>query len=226
MAGALLLGRICSPGRVAVTSGPGIVRLMILELRSILPSAKEWILTQAAFDKLLANLGSEPELAAERYEELRRMLVKFFAWRGTSFPEECADETLNRVARRLDEGLIVQTIPGYCYGIARLVLLEWAKAPDRKGVSLDELTPAQSPLARAVEENLELECFEECLRTLPTDSREVIVQYYREEKRAQIDHRRQLAERLGIPLNALRSRAQRTRQKLEQCITECLKLKS
>jgi RNA polymerase sigma factor (sigma-70 family) len=197
-----------------------------LESRNILPSAKEWILTKSAFDKLLANLGGEPELAAERYEELRRMLVKFFQWRGASYPEECADETLNRVARRIDEGQIIQNISGYCYGIARLVFLEWAKAPDRKGVSLDELTPVQATRGEAVEENLELECFEECLLTLPTDSREVIVQYYGEEKRAQIDHRRQLAENLGIPLNALRSRAQRIRQQLEQCIIECLKLKS
>jgi RNA polymerase sigma factor (sigma-70 family) len=196
------------------------------ELRNILPSAREWILTKAAFDKLLANLDVEPDLAAERYEELRRMLVKFFEWRGTSYPEECADETLNRVARRIDEGLIIQNISGYCYGIARLVFLEWAKEPDRKGVSLDELTPARAALDGAVEENLELECFEECLRTLPADSREVIVQYYGEEKRAMIDHRRQLAESLGIPLNALRSRAQRIRQKLEQCIVECLKPKS
>jgi RNA polymerase sigma factor (sigma-70 family) len=191
-----------------------------------LPSAREWVLTKAAFDKLLANLGDEPELAAERYEELRRMLVKFFEWRATSFPEECADETLNRVARKIDEGLIIQNISGYCYGIARLVFLEWAKSPDRKGVSLDEMTPVPAALDRAVEEDLEFECFEECLRTLPTDSREVIVQYYGEEKRAMIDSRRQLAESLGIPLNALRSRAQRTRQRLEECITECLKLKS
>lgn len=191
-----------------------------------MPSAKEWILTKAAFDKLLANLDVEPELAAERYEELRRMLVKFFEWRCTSYPEDCADETLNRVARRIDEGLLIQNISGYCYGIARLVFLEWAKAPDRKGVSLDEVTPTQAALDEAVEENLELECFEDCLRTLPADSREVIVQYYSEEKRAMIDHRRQLAESLGVPLNALRSRAQRIRQKLEQCIIECLKLKS
>lgn len=194
------------------------------------PSAKtEWTLTKAAFDKLLASLADEPALAAERYEELRRMLVKFFEWRGALFPDECSDETLNRVARKIDEGLIIQNISSYCYGIARLVFLEWAKAPDRKRVSLDELTPAQAAVSEADEaggENLEVECFDECLRHLSADSREVIVMYYKEEKRAKIDHRKQLADSLGIPLNALRSRALRTRQKLEQCIADCLKLKS
>jgi DNA-directed RNA polymerase specialized sigma24 family protein len=145
-------------------------------------------------------------------------------WRGTAFPEECADEKLDRVARRIDEGLTIQSISGYCYGIARLVFLEWERAPDRKGVSLNEFRVSDIALD-TVEENPELACLEECLQTLSTDSREIIVQYYREEKNAKIDYRKRLADSLGIPLNALRSRAQRTRRKLEECIIECLKPK-
>jgi len=184
---------------------------------------QEWTLTRSALDKLLGCLSDKPELAAERYEDLRRTLCKFFEWRGASFPEECTDETLNRVARKLEEGLIIQNISSYSYGIARLVFLEWAKQPDRKQVSLDELsaTPAASePIA---EESLELECFDKCLKDLSAESREIIIDYYSEEKRAKIDNRNRLAARLGIPINALRSRAQRTRQKLEGCIMECLK---
>ena len=41
------------------------------------------------------------------------------------------------------------------------------------------------------------------------------------EKRGKIDNRLSLAEKLGIPLNALRSRAQRVRAKLEQCVNRC-----
>ena len=154
------------------------------------------------------------------------MLVKIFEWRGALFPEDYADETLNRVARRIDEGVVIKDIGGYCYGVARLVLLETAKAPDIRRVSLDDLEPTAPPPAETGEDTVELECFEECLRQLPADSREVIVQYYSEEKRAKINHRKQLAEALGIPLNALRSRAQRTRDKLEQCIMKCLKAKA
>ena len=190
------------------------------------PSKKhEWALTKRAFDKLLSCLAPDPELAGERYEELRRMLVKIFEWRGAHFPEDCADETLNRVARRIDEGVEIKDIGGYCYGVARLVLLETSKAPDSRRVALDNLTMT-APAVENREEQVELHCFEECLRQLPADSREVIIQYYSEEKRAKIDHRRQLAETMGIPLNALRSRAQRTRDKLEQCIIACLKTKS
>ena len=189
-------------------------------------SDQEWVLTKSALDKLLGSLSDKPELAAERYEDLRRLLCKFFEWRGASFPEECTDETLNRVARKLEQGLIIQNISSYSYGIARLVFLEWSKGPDRKQVSLDELTAAPAAPEEIAEESLELECFDECLKDLSAESREIIIQYYSEEKRAKIDNRTRLAAHLGIPINALRSRAQRTRQKLEQCIMECLETRA
>src|SRR6185295_10230060 len=181
------------------------------------PSFKhEWVLTKGAFDKLLACLADDPEVAGEKYEELRRMLVKIFEWRGALFPEDCADETLNRVARRIDEGVEIKDIGAYCYGVARLVLLEKSKAPDSRRVAFDDLElTSPRPVETTDDDTIALECFDECMRQLPTDSREVIVQYYSEEKRAKINHRKQLAETLGIPLNALRSRAQRTRDKLE-----------
>jgi hypothetical protein len=49
----------------------------------------------------------------------------------------------------------------------------------------------------------------------------LITDYYKDEKRQKINNRLSLAERLGIPLNALRSRAQRVREKLEQCVMQC-----
>jgi len=192
-------------------------------LKAFVVTDQQWTLSKAALDKLLGSLSDEAELAAERYEDLRRLLCKFFEWRGASFPEECTDETLNRVARKLEEGVIVQNVSSYSYGIARLVFLEWSKGPDRKQISLDELTSAPQAPEQDTEESLELECFDQCLKDLSAASREIIIQYYSEDKRAKIDNRNRLAARLGIPINALRSRAQRTRQKLEQCIMECLK---
>jgi hypothetical protein len=49
-----------------------------------------------------------------------------------------------------------------------------------------------------------------------------VLQYYQEEKRAKIEHRKRLAERLGIELNALRIRAYRIRAELYECIRLCL----
>ena len=61
-----------------------------------------------------------------------------------------------------------------------------------------------------------------CLNELPTESNQLILQYYEDERRVKINNRQAMADRLGIPLNALRSRVQRIRDKLEQCITHCL----
>jgi len=60
------------------------------------------------------------------------------------------------------------------------------------------------------------------MQDLNADSRELIVQYYQEEKKAKIDTRRKLAADLGIDLNALRVRAHRIRFALQRCVSECL----
>ena len=60
------------------------------------------------------------------------------------------------------------------------------------------------------------------MQNLPAENREMIVEYYQEEKRAKIDKRKVLAEQFGVPLNALRIRAHRIRAKLEDCVHECV----
>lgn len=186
-------------------------------------SGSDWILTEESFAKFLVHLDPDRDRAGEKYETLRLTLVKFFDWRGAHFPEECADETFNRVASKIDSGEIIRDITTYCHGVARMIFLETLRRPDRKTVSLDELTAirAESPVLE--ETNLQRQCFEQCLSDLPVESRQLILEYYKDEKRGKIDHRLSLAETLGIPLNALRSRAQRVRIRLEKCVNRCTK---
>jgi RNA polymerase sigma factor (sigma-70 family) len=186
-------------------------------------SGSEWTLTEDSFAKFLAHLDQDRERAGEKYETLRLMLVKFFDWRGAHFPEECTDETFNRVARKIDSGEIIRDITTYCRGVARMIFLETLRRPDKKTVSLDELTAirAESPVLE--ETNLRRQCFEQCLSDLPAESRQLILEYYKDEGRDKIVNRLSLAETLGIPLNALRSRAQRVRSKLENCVNRCTK---
>lgn len=183
---------------------------------------KEWVLTSESFGKLLARLDKDVDVAGEKYEALRRMLVKFFEWRGAPFPDEHADETLNRVTRKLEEGLDVRDISAYCYGVARLLYLETSKSPDSRRSSISELDAAVAPEPDSPSDEHRLRCFEQCLGSLPTDGRRLITEYYEHDRREKIDARRGLAERLGIPLNALRSRATRIRDKLETCVNECM----
>jgi DNA-directed RNA polymerase specialized sigma24 family protein len=72
----------------------------------------------------------------------------------------------------------------------------------------------------------EYACLEECMDKLPSNSRGLVLQYYQEEKHAKIDRRKQLAEQLGIPLNALRIRACRIRMNLHECVLQCLQQKA
>lgn len=186
-------------------------------------------LTAEAFERLLDCLGENRELAGEKYEDLRRTLIRFFEWRGAPFPEEHADDSFNRVARKLAQGVEIKNIGGYCYEVARLVCLEALKGHDRRRASLDETitTTATAPdtIEEAADKETRLVCLEDCLSTLTPESRELITQYYKDEKRGRIDHRKALAERLGLKRDALANRAQRVRDKLEQCVNRCLKKK-
>lgn len=186
-------------------------------------------LTTDTFAKLLDCLDADRERAGEKYEDLRRTLLRFFEWRGAPFPEDHTDETFNRVAVKIGQGIEIKNVGGYCYEVARLVFMESLKAPDSKRVSLEAIDHKTAgtapPTDEAVEKELRLDCLEVCLRGLPPESSKLITEYYRHEKRGRIDHRQTLADSLGLRRDALANRAQRVRDKLESCVMGCLKKK-
>src|SRR5262245_22224061 len=196
-------------------------------MESVSSPEKERELTPDAFTKLLAKLSADPEVAGGEYEELRRRLIKFFEWRGAFFPEDLADETLNRTARKIDEGEeIEKNVIALALGVAHFVFLETSRRADKRRAEEEELIPVAAPEGHRVEDDeLRVVYLRECLRGLSKENRELIIEYYREEGRAKIEDRKALAERLGISLNALFSRAKRIRDRLEQCVTRRLKRK-
>lgn len=187
-------------------------------------------LTQESFAALLLFLDADRERAGEKYEELRRTLIRFFEWRGAPFPEEHADETLNRVARKLGEGIEIRNLSGYCYEVARLVFLESTKTVASRTESLDSaesgLVAPSDPAEEQIGKELRLSCLEDCLKALPTESAELILEYYQYEKRGQIERRKALAERAGLRREALANRVQRLRDKLEHCVSVCFRKKT
>ena len=185
-------------------------------------------LSGEAFERLLAGLDPDRARAGRRYEDLRRTLQRFFQWRGVPFPDEQADETFDRVARRLAEGVVVANLGGYCDEVARLLALEVRKKPGGRPAALDPILPVTRAPAdgEALEKERRMSCLEECLAALPEDQRAFILDYYREDRRGRIDRRRSLAERLGLRREALANRAQRLRDRLERCVNECLERKS
>jgi DNA-directed RNA polymerase specialized sigma24 family protein len=185
----------------------------------ILPK-KEWDLTQEAFAKFLLWLNPDPDQAGQKYEDIRRKLIKIFVCRGCHCPEELSDETINRVIRKIQEiGDSYEGDPAlYFYGVAHNIHLEYL----RKKPSFQPPPIPAEPLGT----DEEYECLEKCMQGLPPRSRDLMLQYYREERQRKISLRKQLAHRLGIPLNALRIRACRIRVNLQRCVLQCLQQKS
>jgi DNA-directed RNA polymerase specialized sigma24 family protein len=183
--------------------------------------AARWELTASALQRLLARLDADPAKAAEAFETLRLGLTRFFDWRGAHFPDECADEALNRLARRLDERADVADLRGFALGIARLVLLERARSPQTRHDELDEQRVGPAPVPEPDRSPALHDCLDACLAELPPEARALILDYYRDERRGKIDRRARLASELGLTANALRSRAQRVRDRLERCVRAC-----
>ncbi|HJT28169.1 MAG TPA: hypothetical protein VJ784_12225 [Pyrinomonadaceae bacterium] len=182
---------------------------------------QKWALNQEAFDKLLVAFDVDRDTAGRKYLEIRNNLTRFFEWRGCSFPEDHADETINRMAKRVFEGEEILNHSGYAMGVARLLLLEINKGRQREQSALAEIGAAPDVYVPENDDESRLTCLRSCLQTLSPDNRELILQYYQGEKGEKIDNRKKLLDRLGIPVNTLRMRALRLRERLQSCVEEC-----
>lgn len=179
-----------------------------------------------SFDEILAWLDPDRELAASIYVELRRALVKIFAWNHCADPEGLTDETFDRVAKQVhDLRFKFEGDPKlFFYGVARNVIKEHQKKV-KLHVSIDDIDIPHNPSEEEEEEesaDLRRECLETCLGQLPRAKRELILAYYAKEKQAKIDHRSEMARQLGLSTETLRVRAYRIRATLEECIERCL----
>lgn len=189
------------------------------------PDRKEWRQTAGSFQHFLAWLDEGTDSGGQRYLDMRRRLVAYFDRKRAQSPDELADETLNRVARRLEEeGDITDTPPArYCYIVARFVLLEYARWRKHGESSLDDTAIPSAPGSDAGTEERErlLVCLDRCLQGLDAAERAIILDYYRGEQGVKLEYRRHIAARLNITANALSIRACRIRRKLEACVSAC-----
>ena len=182
------------------------------------PAKKLQELRQEDFDRLLNWLDPDKARAGQIYEQIRWRLIAILASRGCYSPEELADQTIDRVARRVAD--IQETYVGdkaiYFLGVMNNVHHEYLRRP---------------PLPRLVERNDNVEvreatylCLDNCLDKLAPHARALIERYYAGSKRAKIDARKVLAGELEINSTTLRLRALRIREKLQTCIEQCLNL--
>jgi DNA-directed RNA polymerase specialized sigma24 family protein len=182
-----------------------------------LPPPSEWALTSGAFDRLLAILDEDRDAAAIAYGHLRQRVVGLHRWWGAGDPDGLADLTLDRAARKLQEGASVERgdFGAYVRGVARMVFYEAARQPQPVGLDREPLEESRAA------EQAPLDCLDECLASLDPAERKLVLRYY--DGRDQITERRHLAREMGMTPAALRLRTHRLRARLEGCVTACLK---
>lgn len=182
-------------------------------------------LTAVAFERLLQTLDPDRERAAAAYERLRESISGLMFWwgaRGARTPSELADETIDRVARKLEEGAKIRegSLGAYVRGVARLVFYEASRRPGhevRLSESRELVAPEPGDNAEAA-----LVCLDGCLSSVTLDERKLVLRYYDLEKGGKADARRRLASEVGISTSALRIRTFRLRERLERCVSACL----
>jgi DNA-directed RNA polymerase specialized sigma24 family protein len=178
------------------------------------------------FEGLLKQLSPDRDLAGAKYEQLRRRLVTILTYRGCTHPEEVADETMDRVARRLAEvapGSEIDDPTRFVFGVAWNVAREWIRR--QRTVPLpdgwDPVDPVD-PEMPGLESDAGQGCLERCLQCLPPQDKDVVLTYYQEEGLAKIRHRAMVARQLKISANALRLKIHRITLRLRECVFHCV----
>ncbi|HEY0701503.1 MAG TPA: hypothetical protein VGD60_01940 [Candidatus Acidoferrales bacterium] len=179
------------------------------------PEKKAWGLDADAFEGLLSALHADRATASGEYERMRQRLIRFFSIQQTRAPEDLADVAFNRIARRIAEGEQIRNAQQYLSGVARVLLLEerYKRRQEEQAMRMVANAGSDAPRDDALAGALEA-----CLETLPARSRELLQKYYSAEGRARIAARQRMAEEMGMELNALRNRALRLRDRLEECM--------
>lgn len=183
-------------------------------------------LDRDGFEALLSALHADRAEAAERYAALRDRLGRFFEWNHADDPDALADEVMDRLARRaIDGGKEAEAVrqpEKFAAGIARLMLREQWRRQKADAKLAATLQNQALELPRQLEEQKQTEVaagfLEDCMSRLAASQRDLIQRYYSTEARNQIDARKELAQEFDISLNALRNRALRIRQDLEDCV--------
>jgi DNA-directed RNA polymerase specialized sigma24 family protein len=170
------------------------------------------------FDELLMWLDLNPESAGEKFEKIRRRIVKLFSNRGSRRPEEIFDETVLRVCEKVKA--VAPSYKGdpalYFYGVAKNVHLEFIREDSRR-------IPERTEAADSEEVELRHRCLDSCLGGLLPEKRSLILRFYEGDRQEKIGGRKLLAKELGIDTRALSLRTLRIRRELLLCMRECLK---
>jgi hypothetical protein len=175
------------------------------------------------FEALLRQLGRDREEAGRRYEQLRSRLVTVFTYRRCAGPEELADQTLDRVARRVleknQDGW--EDLTAFAYGVAWNVARESFRSARTMPLP-DEWDPPDSSDRDGDHPERRDACLGRCLTALPAEDRGLLMSYFEHAGGEKIRQRALLARELSISPNALRLRIHRLLSNVRPCVLKCL----
>lgn len=161
--------------------------------------------------------GEDEDAAVESYLELRQTLASVFRRRGRPDPDLLVDEVMDRLFRRVVDGLEVQSAYLYARRIAQLVLMESLRPTDPL-TSIDDVVISESPdQVEEQERRKQIDnLLSKSLAQLSEIDRSLVLDYFTGERAAKIKNRRELATNLGIPMEVLRVRVHRLVKRLRR----------
>jgi len=190
-------------------------------------------LTKEKFDRFLAWLRPDRDLAGEKYEVIRRGLTKYFArqtchgYFNCPHADELTDETINRVVSKMDE-----VTDQYCeperriFAFAKYVRMEHLRNMEPESLRPVFADQTDDRLEVAREKERRAHCHGQCLGQLSKKDRYFITEYFNYSGQERIERRRKLATELEITQDNLAVRALRLRRSLHDCLLKCLQIMS
>jgi len=174
----------------------------------------------------LSLLSPDRDVAENKFRDIRRRLARMLDFRGCACSYELADDAIldfvchlrNRDRPFVGDPLAYLNTVAFNLYLAYLQkqflplpddIAEWPQADEEDAVDKEQLH----------------QCLDRCLDKLSPNDRDLILKYYRRDKQAKIEFRKELAKELGISANALKIKVYHIRKTLGACIEECLGLK-
>lgn len=161
----------------------------------------------------------DPDEASRRYVRLHAKLAGYFRLKGTYDPVSDADETLDRAGKKIGDGYHIPDIEKFCIGIARNIVHERLRSKQREETAFVKFIDNNQDNSTEAVVHLITNLIKPCFEKLPEDDRNVLTSYCTVPPGIdQAEHRRQLAESLGVSIAALRIRVTRLRRRLKVCV--------
>ena len=154
-----------------------------------------------------ASTSPWPELI----DDLRRFVRRRVADEHAA--EDLVQDTLTKVASRLQQGVPAGPWPAWILRVARNAIVDYYRKKGREPEPVDDVA---APAETASERAGLLRSFRAFVHALPPEQREAVLLTEYEGL-----SQKQLADRLGIPVSTVKSRVQRGKKRLERALRDC-----